>query len=286
MRVPLFQIDAFTGELFSGNPAAVCPLEEWLEDGKLQAIAAENNLSETAFFVGESGRYELRWFTPTTEVDLCGHATLASAFVIWNHLGDSSVQLSFQTRGGLLLAERQDDLVSMSFPSQVPQPCQIPSQLAKALGRVPGEVWFAGESARSGNYLAVYGTEEEVRSLKPDLQLLGQFEGVGFITTAPGESADFVPAMARASEPVASSVTVQYFRRARKARRRSYPSVLKEMRSLLFVSLRYSTTQTASLKVERAAVELYQEVHDVDLKAAKEAVDELGRQLKVSGTLR
>lgn len=210
MRVPLFQIDAFTGELFSGNPAAVCPLEEWLEDEKLQAMAAENNLSVTAFFVGEEGRHELRWFTPTTEVDLCGHATLASAFVIWNHLGDSSVQLSFQTRGGLLLAERQDDLVSMSFPSQVPQPCQSPSQLAKALGRVPGEVWFAGESARSGNYLAVYGTEEEVRSLKPDLQLLGQFEGVGFITTAPGESADFVsryfaPAFGVPEDPVTGS---------------------------------------------------------------------------------
>ena len=111
MRVPLFQIDAFTGELFSGNPAAVCPLEEWLEDEKLQAMAAENNLSETAFFVGEEGRYELRWFTPTTEVDLCGHATLASAFVIWNHLGDSSVQLSFQTRGGLFCQHRKDKVV-------------------------------------------------------------------------------------------------------------------------------------------------------------------------------
>src|SRR5438046_5674194 len=133
MRLPLYQIDAFAEGPFTGNPAAVCPLEEWLPDDVMQAIAAENNLSETAFFVPEAGGYRLRWFTPTTEVDLCGHATLASAFVVFRWLSPQRNEVTFQTRqAGPLTVARDGDLLALDFPARPPSPCPTPDGLAAA----------------------------------------------------------------------------------------------------------------------------------------------------------
>ena len=204
MRIPLYQIDAFTGRLFAGNPAAVCPLEDWLEDGVLQSIAAENNLSETAFFVRRGKRTHLRWFTPTVEVDLCGHATLASAFVILSYLDPSLDAAVFDTRSGELVVRRDGDLLSMDFPARPPAACQIPEKLEQALGRRP----VATLAAR--DLMAVFETEGEVRALRPNMDLLAQVETFAVIVTAPGTDADFVsrffaPRGGVAEDPVTGS---------------------------------------------------------------------------------
>lgn len=186
MKIRLFQIDAFTSRLFGGNPAAVCPLEAWLEDGTLQAIAAENNLAETAFFVGGGGRYELRWFTPTVEVDLCGHATLASALVVFRHLEPSLEAVAFRSKSGELRVTRSGDVLTLDFPSLPPSRCEVPEPLARALGRTPLELWSARD------YMAVYGSEQEVRALAPDIDGLAAVDRFGVIVTAPGDARDFV----------------------------------------------------------------------------------------------
>ncbi len=191
MKIRLFQVDAFTGKLFSGNPAAVCPLDRWLDDEKLQAIAAENNLSETAFFVQRDDGYDLKWFTPTMEVDLCGHATLASAFVIWNRLESGAETLQFHTRSGILSVRQKGDLLVMSFPILSPETISAPPDLEVGLGRKPIEVLYAGESERSGNYLAVFDSENEVRAIRPDFDALGRIENAGVIISARGKTADF-----------------------------------------------------------------------------------------------
>ena len=193
MRIPLFQIDAFTGTLFRGNPAAVCPLEDWLEDTLLQSIAAENNLSETAFFVESGEDYQLRWFTPTTEVRLCGHATLASAHVIWNHLRSEKPRLNFHTRGGVLSVERRRDLIVLSFPLLEAGRCEDPPEtLREGLVRIPLEVRVQVNADGSGNYLAVYEEESAVRNLDPKFDPLAGLTGMGVIATARSEEADFV----------------------------------------------------------------------------------------------
>ncbi len=205
MRIPLFQIDAFTGRLFAGNPAAVCPLEKWLEDAQMQAIAAENNLSETAFFVPDGDRYRLRWFTPMVEVDLCGHATLASAFVILNHLDPSQELVRFDTKSGELIVRRDGDLLSMDFPAREPKRCDTPARLAEALGKAPLETW------ESRDYLAVYEAEDDVRSLAPNMDLLAKVGRFAVIATAPGRgdvdfvSRFFAPAQGVAEDPVTGS---------------------------------------------------------------------------------
>ena len=186
MRIPVYQIDAFTDRLFAGNPAAVCPLEDWLEDGVMQAIAAENNLSETAFFVRRGDRYHLRWFTPTVEVDLCGHATLASAYVILNPLGAAADAVVFDTRSGELVVRRNGDLLSMDFPARPPVECQAPATLEEALGRRPVATLM------SRDLMAVFESEAEVRALRPDMNLVAQLEAFAVIVTAPGEGSDFV----------------------------------------------------------------------------------------------
>jgi len=186
MKIPIYQIDAFTRNLFKGNPAAVCPLESWLEDKTLQALAAENNLSETAFFVLRGDHYDLRWFTPKMEVDLCGHATLASAHVIFHFLDPSATVVRFQTRSGLLSVEREDDLLSMQFPARPGAPVHPPESLIQGLGVQPQEVLF------SRDYLAVFGSEETVKSITPDTSHLMKLDGLGVIVTAPGKEADFV----------------------------------------------------------------------------------------------
>ncbi len=185
--IPIFQVDAFTGRLFSGNPAAVCPLAEWLEDSLLQAIARENNLSETAFFVHlKDNEFQIRWFTPTTEVDLCGHATLASAFVIFRYIDSSLQEIVFHSRGGLLKVRQDGDLIAMDFPVRQPSSCKVPQELVEALGRQPQEVLSAED------YLVVFAEEEEVRTLRPDFQRLRNLDLRGVIVTARARDVDFV----------------------------------------------------------------------------------------------
>ncbi len=186
MPIPLYQVDAFTNELFGGNPAAVCPLEEWLPDATLQAIAAENNLSETAFFSPEGDGFRLRWFTPIREVDLCGHATLATAFVLFERQGFRGDTLRFQSRSGLLLAERGADGITLDFPAGAAQPCQAPRGLAEALGIEPVEC------LKANDYLVVLRDEEAVRSAKPDFRALAEVELRGVAITAQGNDVDFV----------------------------------------------------------------------------------------------
>jgi len=186
-RIPIYQIDAFTSRLFSGNPAAVCPLESWLPDQQMQSIAAENNLAETAFFVPDgNGGYRLRWFTPQVEVDLCGHATLASAFVVLNDLTPSANSVSFETRSGKLTVSREGDLFSLDFPARPPSETNVYPGLVSALGAKPETILAADD------YLVVYGNEDEVRALKPSMEALVSIDRFATIVTAPGKEVDFV----------------------------------------------------------------------------------------------
>jgi PhzF family phenazine biosynthesis protein len=204
MQIPIYQVDAFSSRAFGGNPAAVCPLASWLTDEQMQSIAAENNLAETAFFVGEGEGYRLRWFTPVTEVDLCGHATLASAFVVFRHLSPQLERVSFQTLSGQLIVSRSGDRLTMDFPARPPIAMEAPAQLVSALGGAPREVLAARD------YLVVYETEEQVRALKPDMAQLAGIDTFAFIVTAPGRDCDFVsrffaPAQGVPEDPVTGS---------------------------------------------------------------------------------
>ena len=186
MRIPIYQIDAFTSKLFSGNPAAVVPLDDWLDDKTMLAIAAENNLAETAFFVRGADGFDLRWFTPKIEVDLCGHATLASAWVIFNELGYGYDEVRFETQSGTLVVQRDGDLLSMDFPSWMPEVAPAPDGLIEALGVEPVEV------LKSRDYMAIYGSESEIRSISPDFGKLVKVDTLGVCVTSEGDSADFV----------------------------------------------------------------------------------------------
>lgn len=187
MKIPIFQVDAFTREAFGGNPAAVCVLEAWLEDETLGNIAAENNLSETAFIVKEEESYGLRWFTPKVEVDLCGHATLASAFVIFSFLESGLSRVHFRTASGPLEVEKSGDLLSMDFPARKPMKTGISDTLVEALGMMPNEVY------KSRDLLAVFDNEAQISRMRPDFEKLRKIrDGFGVIVTARGESADFV----------------------------------------------------------------------------------------------
>lgn len=211
-RVPYFQVDAFADRVFSGNPAGVCVLPHWLPDGRLQAAAAENNLSETAFLVsGDDGRWELRWFTPAAEVDLCGHATLAAAHVL-SGSGDggggtgAGEAVRFRTRSGPLSVSREDGLLWLDLPARPGTPCEPPPELTEALGAPPVEVVAARD------YLAAFGSAAEVRALEPDMELLRGLERLGVIATAPGEeegvdfvSRFFAPGVGVPEDPVTGS---------------------------------------------------------------------------------
>lgn len=187
MALRQFQVDAFSARLFEGNPAAVCPLAAWPDDALLQAIATENNLSETAFFVpAPDGSFALRWFTPVAEVDLCGHATLASAHVLFHHLGHAEAVIRFNTRSGELRVQRRGDWLDMDFPAQPPVSCACPPLLAQGLGCIPVAVLAAED------YIAVLASAEEVRTLKPDMNALAGLDRRGVIITAPGQDCDFV----------------------------------------------------------------------------------------------
>jgi PhzF family phenazine biosynthesis protein len=190
MDIPLYQVDAFTARVFAGNPAAVCPLAEWLADETMQAIAMENNLSETVFFVPRQGTadgYDIRWFTPALEIDLAGHPTLAAAYVVFERLRPGSNRVLFHNRAGdVLEVDRQDGLIAMDFPSRPPAPKSNVGDVAAALRAMPAQVLAARD------VLAVFATEAEVRALAPDMAKVAALDVLGVIATAPGDHCDFV----------------------------------------------------------------------------------------------
>jgi PhzF family phenazine biosynthesis protein len=203
MRTPIFQIDAFTNRRFAGNPAAVMPMNTFPEDSLLQAIAAENNLSETAFLVPEGGDYRLRWFTPTTEVPLCGHATLASAAVVMERLEPGRSSVVFHSASGPLTVKRTDTGYVMDFPVRLSEPVSTPAGLAEALGIVPIEVFV-----NAFNYLALLESPQVLRNLVPDMTAIARMDRGGVIVTAPGDeiydfvSRYFAPAKGIPEDPV------------------------------------------------------------------------------------
>lgn len=186
MSIPYYQVDAFTSRFFSGNPAGVCILADWLPDAVLQSIAAENNLAETAFIIQRDACFDLRWFTPTLEVDLCGHATLASAHVIFRHLGYRDSVVRFRTRSGVLTVTRNDEVLTLDFPARPATVCPAPADLVEGLGCVPTF------TAKARDYLVVVDTEQVVRALRPNMAALMRLDCLGIIVTAPGEHCDFV----------------------------------------------------------------------------------------------
>lgn len=201
----LFQIDAFASRVFTGNPAAVVPLAQWLDDAVLRAVAAENNLSETAFVVGAAGRYQIRWFTPLSEVDLCGHATLASGWVVMNRLEPGLAQVTFESKSGPLRVVAEGDRLALDFPARPPEPAEASLEsVAAALGARPRLL------LSSRDYLAVFDDEAQVVALKPDLTLTAALDRMAVIVTAPGSDCDFVsrffaPAVGIPEDPVTGS---------------------------------------------------------------------------------
>jgi PhzF family phenazine biosynthesis protein len=187
--IPIYQVDAFTDSLFKGNPAAVCPLNKWLDDELMQNIAAENNLAETAFFVNKNGAFEIRWFTPEIEVDLCGHATLASAKVIFDFFNHTCDEIEFHSpRSGKLLVSRSGDTLTLNFPVDSLEKLAVyPLEILLGLKAEPKEVW-KGKT----DYICVFSYPEEVASMNPDFSQLAKIEARGVIVTAPGEKVDFV----------------------------------------------------------------------------------------------
>lgn len=187
MKIPAYHVDAFAGPGFSGNPAMVCPLDRWLDDEMLLLIARKNDLPVTAFLVADHDQYELRWFTSTTELNLCGHGTLAAAAVVFDSMDRQS--MAFKTKGGTFKVVQEGSRIGLDFPVLEATPCpKRPEDLVRALGREPREIL----TAPSQKYLAVYEEEAEISAIAPDMELLKEFEGLGTIVTAKGESSDFV----------------------------------------------------------------------------------------------
>jgi PhzF family phenazine biosynthesis protein len=205
MKLPIYQVDAFSRGVFTGNPAAIVPLERWLEDETMQKIAAENNLSETAFFVGRAGEYQIRWMTPAAEVDLCGHATLASAWVIFNRIEPRLAEVSFRSKSGPLRVTTDGDRLALDFPSRPPVSADGSlDAVAAALGRRPLSV------LASRDYMAVFASEHDVRCLQPDMQKTAALDRMAVIATAPGSDCDFVsrffgPGVGVPEDPVTGS---------------------------------------------------------------------------------
>lgn len=206
MILPIYIVDAFAEKLFQGNPAAVCPLEKWLPDGVMQNLAMENKISETAFFVKDGDGYHIRWFTPDFEVDLCGHATLASAYIIFNFINANAGKVVFNSRSGLLSVNKlPDGLLQLDFPSYMPLAVEtINESLLKGLNIAPQKV------LKAKNYFLVYNSEEEIRHLVPDFNYLNDLGSTRVIVTAKGDSTDFVsrffvPNSIIAEDPVTGS---------------------------------------------------------------------------------
>jgi len=187
MELKIYQIDAFTDKVFSGNPAAVCPLDAWLTDDVLQKIAMENNLAETAYYVKEKEGYRIRWFTPTVEVDLCGHATLASAFVLFYHEGYEGNQIVFNSRSGPLTVTKEKDLITLNFPTDHLQEVDLSPELCEPFNTKPIKA-LKGKS----DYMLVFENESQVKSLTPDLKKIATVKSRGLIVTAKGDHVDFV----------------------------------------------------------------------------------------------
>jgi PhzF family phenazine biosynthesis protein len=205
MNIPIYQVDAFHHELFKGNPAAVCLLEEWLPYETMQAIGMENNLSETAFIVKVDAGYEIKWFTPLSEVDLCGHATLATAHVLFNHLNYKEDSIDFFSASGILYVKRRKDgMIYLDFPAQKPRTVKNKDVYEEAMGLKP-------VSALKGKKLMlVYEHEKDVLNLNPDFKQLKKMNDVGVIATAQGKDFDFVsrffaPAVGIDEDPVTGS---------------------------------------------------------------------------------
>lgn len=186
MKLAIYQVDAFAEKQFEGNPAAVVPLEEWLSDSTMQAIAEENNLAETAFFVPVEGGFHIRWFTPNKEVKLCGHATLASAHILFNALGYKNDTISFKSLSGELLVSKNGDFLTLNFPAQPPETCSPPVSIEAGLGISPIEC------LKHDDYLAVFEKEEDVLSITPNHEVLKQLDLRGVIATAPSSEFDFI----------------------------------------------------------------------------------------------
>jgi PhzF family phenazine biosynthesis protein len=188
MKLKLYQVDAFAAKVFSGNPAAVCPLEKWLPDELLQNIAMENNLSETAFYIKEGARYIIRWFTPAAEVDLCGHATLAASHVLFNHENHQGNEISFfSPRSAALDISRKNGLITLNFPTDVYQQVELTAELTTGLDTKPLEA-FKGKT----DYMLVFENEQQITNIKVNIPLIAKVEARGIIITAKGNSADFV----------------------------------------------------------------------------------------------
>lgn len=187
MKINIFQVDAFTSRVFKGNPAAVCVMDKWLEEDVMQRIALENNLSETAFVVKEGDNYRIRWFTPKLEVDLCGHATLASSHVLFNHLGFSEPVIKFISKSGELLVRKENDLIILDFPADEPSPSDVPQVLIDGLGIEPVET-YRGRS----DYMLVYKDQSDIERISPDFGKIVQAKARGVIVTAKGDNSDFV----------------------------------------------------------------------------------------------
>ena len=206
MKLTVYHVDAFAEKVFTGNPAAVIPLDDWLEEELMQKIAMENNLSETAFFVKTDEGYHLRWFTPEYEIDLCGHATLASAYVIKNFLEPHLAEINFSTqKAGVLKASAADGIYTLDFPSRMPQPCSVPDKLLPSIG-----ISTVVEVLRSRDYFIVLPDENAVKNIEPDYTLMKELDTIGVIVTAKGHEADvvsrcFYPGAGIPEDPVTGS---------------------------------------------------------------------------------
>lgn len=206
MNLPIYQIDAFAEATFGGNPAAVVPLPHWISEGLMQQIALENNLSETAFIVKTDAGYDIRWFTPEYEIDLCGHATLASAYVIKTFLEPHLSTIAFSTQtAGSLEARAHDGVITLNFPARMPQPVATPGKLLQSLG-----VSTAVEVLQSRDYFVVLPSEEAVNNVDPDYALVKELDTIGVIVTAKGHEADvvsrcFYPGAGIPEDPVTGS---------------------------------------------------------------------------------
>jgi PhzF family phenazine biosynthesis protein len=206
MKLSIYQVDAFAEKVFKGNPAAVIPLEDWLEDDLMQQIAMENNLSETAYIVKTDAGYHIRWFTPEYEIDLCGHATLASAYVIKNFLEPPVQEISFTTqKAGVLKASAKEGMYTLDFPARMPVRCDVPEKLLASLG-----ISNAVDVLRSRDYFVVLPNEEAVRNAEPDYTLMKELDTIGVIVTAKGHTADvvsrcFYPGAGIPEDPVTGS---------------------------------------------------------------------------------
>lgn len=205
MKIKIYQVDAFTDKLFGGNPAAVCPLDNWLPDETLQNIAAENNLAETAFFTRTGKDFHIRWFTPKAEVDLCGHATLATAFILFNILNETQKILNFQSRSGILRVTKNNEWLTLDFPADNIVPIEITEDLKACFNKIPQEI-YKGVM----DYLFVYTAQKDVETVLPHLERISKFGSRGIIITAKGNEVDFVsryfaPGVGISEDPVTGS---------------------------------------------------------------------------------